>query len=86
MVFSTNDSAILDIRVRKKKKKNPRHTDTYLHLSKNKVKMDPRPTCKMQNYKTFRREVKSMIQERKKMLGLTLLKLKIYLPKMLLVE
>lgn len=85
MVFSTNDSAITGCPYEKKRKK-PRHTDTYLYLSKNKVKMDPRPTRKMQNYKTFRRKLKSMIQEGKKMLSLTLLKLKIYLQKMLLIE
>ena len=51
---------------KKKKEKSLGTTDTYIYLSKNKVKMDPRPTCKMHNYKPFRRKLKSMIQEGKK--------------------
>lgn len=66
MVFSANDSAITGSPYDKKKEKSLGTTDTYLYLSKNKVKMDPRPTCKMQNYKPFRRKLKSMIQEGKK--------------------
>lgn len=40
-------------------KKRPRHADTYLYVSKNKVKMDPRPTCKCKIIKLLEESLKA---------------------------